>query len=293
MAIATFNGGKFLREQIQSILDQEVKPEEIIVCDDRSTDDTAEILESFQKLGLVKYFVNDQNLGVTANFKKAASLVNPQNYLALSDQDDVWLPNKLKSLIDELEKIDEGKEPTIVYSDMIVMDSEKNIINTSVWNELSSDTYHRCFETLLFGNFVHGCTVLMNQVMRRLFVETPDHALSHDYWLALIAYSFGRVSAVKKPLVLYRKHGNNVSYAPDHRRLTKLERRMNNLKKLFQRDDYMHQEIEMAKLFENVFGELLSKEQLIAVGKFKKLSGRLFIEKKWGLHKAFRKYWLT
>ena len=140
---------------------------------------------------------------------------------------------------------------------------------------------------------MHGCTVLMNQEMRRLFVESPDHALSHDYWLALIAYSFGRVSAIKNSLVLYRKHGNNVSYAADHRRLTKLERRMENLKKLFRRDDYLHQEIEMAKLFGSVFGEHLSKEQLIAVENIQNLKGRLFIEKKWGLHKAFRKYWLT
>src|SRR6476469_5550437 len=97
VAIATYNGELYLEEQLDSILSQTLKPAEIIVCDDLSTDGTQTILEKYQQKGHLRFFVNDKRLGFVGNFKRAVSLTQPNHYVALSDQDDVWLPQKIEA----------------------------------------------------------------------------------------------------------------------------------------------------------------------------------------------------
>src|SRR5574344_2136916 len=95
LALPTYNGEKYLREQLDSIFNQTMVPEEIVVVDDRSTDSTIQILEEYkQKYGL-KYYINEQNLGYNKNFEKAITLCQG-DYIALCDQDDVWLPEKIE-----------------------------------------------------------------------------------------------------------------------------------------------------------------------------------------------------
>lgn len=292
VAMATFNGERFLEAQIESILKQEHPVAEIVVCDDRSDDQTGKILEEHHRQGVLKYFVNDVRLGVIANFRKAVSLTNPDHYVALSDQDDIWLPEKIKILQKELVKIDNGKIPAIVYSDMVVVDGDGQVINPSLWNEMSADTYQRSFETLLYGNFVHGCTVLMNQAMRKLFVESTAVELIHDYLIALIAYSFGKVSALPIPLVKYRKHGENYSYSPEHRKLHRWERRYRNMLKLVLGDRrYLEHEIETAQTFLQTYFSRLTPEQHQAISRIIGLQGKPFFWKKAVFHRVFRRYW--
>lgn len=150
VAIATYNGEKYLEEQLDSILSQTLKPAEIIVCDDRSTDGTVKILEQYSRKGLLSYYVNEHRLGFIGNFKKAVSLCSPANYIALSDQDDIWLPSKLKQAAEYLQKIDDAEHPVMVYSDLILVDQDKNIINYSFRDELGQAGYHYCLETPTF-----------------------------------------------------------------------------------------------------------------------------------------------
>src|ERR1700761_6388216 len=109
--MATYNGQRYLEQQILSILNQTLKPDEFIVCDDGSTDGTIAILEKFAQQNKLRYIINDRQLGLVANFKKAVSLANNESYIALSDQDDVWLPEKLEKSVALLQQIDEPEVP--------------------------------------------------------------------------------------------------------------------------------------------------------------------------------------
>ena len=212
VAIATFNGEYFLDEQIQSILNQTLKPTEIIVCDDCSTDNTVEILEKYNRKGVLTYHINSTRLGLIDNFKKAVSLCDTENYISLSDQDDIWLPEKLETCAAAMMAIENKQLPCMVYSDLIFVDSKKRILNKSFRNEAGQDSYTHNLESLLFNNFVNGCTVLINKPLRILFDSTLSEIyFNHDGWLALLAFSFGKVKNISQPLVFYRKHESNLS----------------------------------------------------------------------------------
>ena len=122
VAMATYNGEKYLEEQLDSILSQSLLPSEIIVCDDQSTDGTRKILDKYQQKGLLTYFVNHKRLGFIGNFKRAVSLTSPDHYIALSDQDDIWLPGKIQAAAELLLKVEVGQRPAMVYSDLILVD---------------------------------------------------------------------------------------------------------------------------------------------------------------------------
>src|ERR1700741_8897 len=149
VVMTTYNGERFLVQQIESILSQTLPPKEIIVCDDGSSDGTVNILEKYRKSHSIIYHVNEKRLGVVNNFKKAVSFTSPGNYVALSDQDDIWLPEKLERSATALSTIDDGKTPAMIYSDLIVIDQDKNILNGSLNNELGFDKYRHCLSTLL------------------------------------------------------------------------------------------------------------------------------------------------
>lgn len=107
VVLSSFNGAQFIEAQIISIIEQTLKPDEIIVCDDGSTDDTIDLLKKFEASNQIKLVLNKSNLGILANFKLGASLANPNNYIAFSDQDDIWLPIKLATSFDAMLKLEE------------------------------------------------------------------------------------------------------------------------------------------------------------------------------------------
>ena len=291
VVIATYNGGKFLQEQIESILQQTVVPDEIIVCDDLSTDNTIEILEHYQSQKRLRYYINENRLGVIGNFKRSVSLAKKGNYIALCDQDDIWLPVKLEKQYQALLLLDDKKSPAIVYSDLTVIDQQKKILNPSFWNELGQDGYQHSLTTLLFGNFVTGCTIMMNDIARKYFLQMPTDISMHDAWLALIAFSFGKVEAVKEPLVLYRRHTSNTAFAAAYKKENKAARWWRNLKMLFSENDYLKDEIHIAsKLFEK-YEMNISNEKKYLIENFINLKGKYFFQKKWTFRKYFKGYW--
>lgn len=293
VVMTTFNGGRFLEQQIESILSQSLSPAEIIVCDDGSSDNTIEILEFYQRKALLTYFVNEARLGVIENFKKAVSLAAPGNYIALSDQDDIWFPDKLEQQYLELFKIEDGQKPAMVYSDLIVIDGQNKILNPSFWNELGQDTYRHSFKTLLFGNFVTGCTIMMNVPMRFYFSQMPANVLMHDVWLALIAFSFGKVTAIKTPLIYYRKHDSNAAFAAGHVKKDRLTRWMDNLKMILTKNDYLDNELKLLQQFLEKHETDLTKEQRKLAWRFLHLQHKPFIYKKAVFRYFFKNEWIS
>ena len=252
VVMATFNGVQYLQEQIESILQQTISPAEIIVCDDGSVDGTIALLEAYQQEGKLKYYENETTLGVVENFKKAVSLTREGNYIALSDQDDIWMPNKLEVLYNALAELEESQQeqsiPSIVYSDLILVNEHKNIINNSFWNELYHDKHEHCLHTLLFGNFVTGCSVMMNSATKKYFLAIPPTIL-HDVWLAFVGNTIGNIKAIPQPLLYYRQHANNQNYQQGNTKQTKAQLRWLRFKMLFIKNNYLQQEYFIAKTF--------------------------------------------
>lgn len=210
--ITTYNGAKYIQKQLDSILAQTVLPSEIIICDDRSTDDTVAIINTYHH-NLINLHINGTQLGVTENFKQAAKLARPGNWLAFADQDDMWVPQKLQKLIAEMQAIDDGLKPALVYSDLTVIDKNDAVVSNSFWEKQHINPDKVKLATLVYGNVVTGCTMMINYAMATEFFEMENAGFLHDEWLALIAYTFGTAKLLTDRLVLYRQHEHNVTFA--------------------------------------------------------------------------------
>jgi glycosyltransferase involved in cell wall biosynthesis len=292
VAIATYNGGNYLVEQLDSILSQTLLPAEIIVCDDQSTDNTSAILENYQRKGLLKYYINEKRLGFIGNFKKAVSLCNPDNFIALSDQDDIWLPSKLSLAAQYIKDVDETDTPAMVYSDLILVDQDKNLINPSFRSELGQGGYIYCLETLFFGCFVNGCTVLMNPAMRSYFSTIPvNGTLNHDTWISMIAYTFGKAAILPEPQVYYRSHTNNATEVGAFKRKGRFKRLLSEIIHSFKKNDLFENQIRFASEFYTVFQDKLSPEQNDLFIRFINLKGKSWLQKKIALRIFFKGKW--
>ncbi len=231
VVLATYNGALFLKNQLDSILQQSLKPYEIIVSDDHSTDETVKILREYEERGEIKWVFNKNEKGVIGNFKSAASFVSPDNYIAFSDQDDIWLPNKLRDSFNGLTGIEISGHPAMVYSDPEIINSDGDLIASSLWDILGYNNYNHALPTILFGNPAGGLTMLINPELAKVIRHIPQKAYMHDAWLTLYAYTFGVASIVEGHLVQYRQHENNVTFSTGYKRTSRYSRIFAEIKK--------------------------------------------------------------
>jgi glycosyltransferase involved in cell wall biosynthesis len=206
--LSTYNGAKFVDEQIESILSQTFKEWKLLIRDDGSKDETPQKLLQWQKKYPDKIsLLLESNVGVIESFNRIYKH-STSPYIAFCDQDDVWLPNKLQKC---LELLKDELEPTLVHSDLTVVDHEMKTLGTSFWKYsfLSGKPKHATFNRLLVQNVVTGCTSLFNRKLANLAFPTPEKAIMHDWWFALVAAHFGKVLSIDEPLMLYRQHLNN------------------------------------------------------------------------------------
>jgi len=280
VVMTTYNGARYLEAQIESLLNQSLLPDEIIVCDDCSTDSTISILNRYQIAGRLIYYINDHQLGLIRNFKKAVALANKSNYVALCDQDDIWLPDKLEKCATLLEKMDSNL-PNMVHSDLMLVNENNHLLNKSFRNEFGQDKYLHNLESLLFGNFVTGCTIVMNPQLRTFFSEIPADIQFHDSWIALAAFSFGLVREVPEALIRYRKHDTNLSIAP---RTKPRNRYRSTLLQIFAylrgNDDFLRDRLNSVQLFYNTYGNQLTEDKKKVFKQFLSLKGRSYFLKK-------------
>ncbi|TWH45279.1 Glycosyltransferases involved in cell wall biogenesis [Sporomusa sp. KB1] len=214
IALCTYNGAKYILEQLDSIAAQEYLPTELVICDDASSDNTVLIIKEFAMRAPfpIKVFCNETSLGVSKNFEKAVSLCKGE-YIALCDQDDIWLPNKIKDSINTIITEEEclGSEiPILVHSDLQVVDKQCNVIHSSFMH--MRQIHHEEKEqlkVLLTHNFVTGCTVMMNRCLINKALPFPPKVLMHDWWFAIVAAATGKILLSQESNILYRQHGNN------------------------------------------------------------------------------------
>ncbi len=175
IAMTTYNGEKYLKEQIDSILNQTVSDFELIVCDDVSSDSTMDILNDYaEKDDRVHVFRNEENLGFLKNFEKAIRICLDRGaeYVALSDQDDVWMPTKIDDTLHRMK--DAEREcardiPLLVFTDLVVVDNSLQEVSPSFWkqNRFCVDVCCK-FPYICVANCVAGCTMMINAPARSL-----------------------------------------------------------------------------------------------------------------------------
>lgn len=220
IAMASYNGEKYLKEQLDSIYAQTYKNIEVIVTDDCSTDKTVDILEHYAKSCGLKYFVNEKNLGFVKNFEKVLSLCDG-DYIALADQDDIWCKDKIEILFKNV------SGHLMVHSDAMLINDQGKMIEESFTKQSKKKIYQTTQEYLFINN-VTGCTSMIDKTLLKKALPIPSKFGVHDYWLAVIASTQGSIAYVDKPLVKYRQHDNNQIGADEN--TTTLKQFLNRLK---------------------------------------------------------------
>jgi len=215
VAMCTYNGELYLKEQLLSIAKQTRLPDELIIYDDGSTDATSQIINEFRKTAPfpLKFCQNKENLGATKNFEKAIILCNGE-IIALSDQDDVWLPSKLE----KLEQVF-NNYPLVnyVFSDALVVDEGLSYLGYTMWDGISFTVNQRKrfkqgyqAEILLKHNVVTGAIMMFCAKCRDWILPIPNQWI-HDAWIALLLSAGGnRSTLVDEPLVKYRQHSTQL-----------------------------------------------------------------------------------
>jgi len=217
IVLGVYNGAKYLEEQLGSIIGQYDSSWNVLSRDDASQDNSSILLKEYSKQDSRIILVQDnkRNLGVVENYSLLLknAFGSACQYIACSDQDDVWSPNKLfaqLSLMRETEKKHPGT-PILIHSDLEVVSAASKSISNSFMHY--QGIYHEPsypLKVLLVQNFVTGCTVLINRHLLEIALPIPKEAIMHDWWLALCAAAFGRIEYIDETLVKYRQHGQNV-----------------------------------------------------------------------------------
>ncbi|MCC6805880.1 MAG: glycosyltransferase family 2 protein [Deltaproteobacteria bacterium] len=211
VVMATYNGARFLPEQLASLEAQRTQPEELVVCDDDSRDDTVTVLERFAQRARfpVRIYRNRLNMGSTRAFEKAIRLARAE-VVAPCDQDDVWGEDRLTRAGEAL-----AAGASLSFSDADMIDGNAQPLRCRLWQSIGFEAKmgDRLLSdgaaiALLKQNVVTGCTSAFPRRLRSFFLPVSPHWV-HDYWIALIAAVLGRLHAIAEPVVRYRQHGGN------------------------------------------------------------------------------------
>ncbi|CPR13636.1 glycosyltransferase family 2 protein [Brenneria goodwinii] len=281
--MAAYNGEQFISEQIDSILnsntDEEIK---LQISLDVSTDNTENVLRLLDKKN-IEIVIQKKRLGSAKNnFSWIIDHCNDDDntgYYMLSDQDDVWLKNKINDSIIELKRIEKqygNNIPCLVFTDSSVVDQNLNLIFESFVNSSKLDVEHGLsFKRLLTQNVGQGCTFAFNHALLRLVRNMPSDVIMHDWWIMLVASCFGKVKFISSPSMLYRQHSNN-ELGAQRINIKSILRKIikNDVKESILRTQYQ------ASLFLSAFGGQLDREMYEFIKNYSTLDKKGFLYKR-------------
>ncbi|MBR5401584.1 MAG: glycosyltransferase family 2 protein [Treponema sp.] len=230
IAMATYNGEEFIKEQLDSILQQTYKDFELIICDDCSSDNTVEILKEYElKDNRIKVIVNESNLGFKKNFEKLISLCNG-DFIAFCDQDDIWTDDHLEILLNEIGDKD------LICGNAELIDKTGNKMHLTTYECLSNFNFppqkEFLFKNLLYGNFAQGTAMMITRRIANQIVPIPDCVLYHDWWAASIATLNNGCSYTKKTVLLYRQHDSNQTVTKEYKVFSSIKKAIEKRKKI-------------------------------------------------------------
>ena len=213
--MATYNGEKFISQQIQSILNQTYKNWKLIIHDDGSNDSTINIIKKFVKNNPYKIFFVEDRIkcgGAKENFAHLMQIAKEGfnfDYIMFSDQDDVWFPKKVEISLKKMQELETkwGKNiPLLVYTDLEVVNENLKRICSSFWKYQRLNPSRNALNYLLIQNVITGCTTLINMKTLEISLPIPKQAIMHDWWIALVVSAFGKMDFISTPTVFYRQH---------------------------------------------------------------------------------------
>ena len=203
IAMATYNGEKYIKEQIESILENMDICDELIISDDGSTDNTVEIIKQYTKKDKrIKYYEGPK-CGVKQNFMNAISHTNGK-YIFLSDQDDVWAKDKIK----KIDKILEETDCNVVVHNAYICDEKLNIYKKTFFDFRNSGTGRL---RNIYKNTYIGCCMAFKRELIDKILPIPNNIEMHDQWIGMLGEKYGKNIFIDECLIKYRRHGNNVS----------------------------------------------------------------------------------
>ena len=206
VVLSTYNGEKYLAEQLESILAQEEADVELLIRDDGSHDSTVQLVRDFTSRHPNVRCIVGANKGVTHSFLTALEKANSDcEFFAFADQDDVWNPRKLANAVETLRGAADPSLPLLYCSKLELVDETLgHLAFTPTWRNIS-------FENALFQNVVCGCTIVMNGPARNLVLrsDVTRNILMHDWWCYLAVSAFGHIMYDHRSGIKYRQHGNN------------------------------------------------------------------------------------
>lgn len=215
VCIPTFNGEKYIREQVDSILNQLTEDDEIVISDDGSTDSTLLILEQYndsrikiiknKKLTSEKFKTRIEYVlkKVSLNVQNALAHCNG-DYIYLADQDDIWIEGRVAKTIGFLK----NEEPTLVICDCTIIDESLNVTEESYFNYIRPSQH--ILRTLAKSSF-HGCCMCFNRTLFEKTLPFPDYSIGHDLWIGLTAMKVGKIKFLPESLLFYRRHSSTVT----------------------------------------------------------------------------------
>lgn len=284
--LATCDGEKFLEEQIESLLTQTYHDTRIIIRDDASLDRTPEIIQRYKAYNPEKFVIlsssqTRERVGVKVNFSKLMEFSSAP-YIMFSDQDDVWMPNKIEKTLSVMQamELQYGDHPFLVHTDLVVVNEHLKILNRSFWkySHLQPNSGN-VLNRLLNQNVVTGCTMMINRLMIELAKPVPEEAFMHDWWMALVAASFGKIGVIDEPTLYYRQHGNNALGAQKFGSLRNLRNRFQKL---------MNQEVrkfQQAATFYHRYHDLFDPFCRVLIEAFLTLPRKTWMQKRYTIYK--------
>lgn len=202
VVMATYNGSAFIHQQMESVLAQSYPNIEVIVVDDRSTDNTVEIINDFrEKYPRIKIYVNETNIGYIKNFEKGCQLA-AGDYIALCDQDDYWLPEKITKMQAAI-----GDYP-VIYCDSVLCNEALQPTGENISSKMNCRDFDNCLQQAIFCR-IYGHATLINKNFLQKVIPFLS-IIPHDWWLCYTATFYGGIKYFAEPLVQYRQHANNI-----------------------------------------------------------------------------------
>lgn len=283
--LSTYNGEKYLAEQINSLYNQSYTNFEIIARDDGSSDCTLLILKSYN----IKIIDSNKNLGAKKSFIELLkySFENTDaEYFMFCDQDDVWKTNKIEKTLIKMQEIENEFQfkPILVHSNLEVVNNELKKISNSLWEYEQILPQYNSFNRLMMQNTITGCTVMINRRLAAKSLFIPNSAIMHDWWIGLIASKFGVIRYLNDSTILYRQHNNNTIGAKNRTRINIIKFFLSSCFNLIRKDkEYMnHLEINFiqSKAFLDIFKEDLESNTINMIESFINIKKSNFFNKR-------------
>ena len=232
--LASYNGGKYIDQQLQSIKNQTYRDFKCYIRDDGSNDNTVGIIQSYVKKDPAHFVLittPGKEHGSKYNFFELIQYYKQfcnEEYIMFSDQDDIWSVEKVEKEVDQIIKCN---KPALVFCNQEVVDENLGHIPSSIHGKMKD--YYKFPNSLTYRNVAAGCTMCVNrELLSKAFSDiTPEQFVMHDWWLMLVAAYLGKIIYIDKPLMKYRQHGNNVLGADNNNYAGKAQKYLRNFRK--------------------------------------------------------------